>query len=256
MGWTDEADEAYFATYHSRERSMTSEEVPPSPPPLRGHIAMAADVFFTNLGLVLPIVLLAIFEGVVWGLIGGVLFFAYLTGLFGPGLPFASFFFFGGIWGFIGALITGFAAGIFLAILTSEARDAIIKKPYSLGGGWLQVRAKLQDVFPIAILLGVFSAFWSVVPFIGWLLEALTLGYFAFAFALVFTRNLEAYAALTQAMEWVERFANTDPIPILVVLVASILSLVPVLNILTLPYMVVLILLLGKDFRYFTRSQA
>jgi hypothetical protein len=196
-----------------------------------------------NLGLILPPVLLFIAEVIIAGVIVGVILATYFGAISAGGAGvLTSLFAFGGVLGAVTAFIVAVLTGIFVSILAVEARGAVLGQSYTIGAAWHEVRSRLTDVVFLAIIMAVVYAVLHFVPFIGWLLDALTLTYFITAYALLFARNLGVSNSLSEALNWLSKMGNTDALALIVFIVASILSAIPILNFFTLPYEMILVL--------------
>jgi type III secretory pathway component EscV len=209
----------------------------------QGRIEGAFNLFMKNLGLILPPVLLFIAEVIIGGVIVGVVLATYFGAMAAAGAGvLTSLFVFGGVLGAVAAFLVAVLTGIFVSILTAEARSAVLGQSYTIGAAWREVRSRLSDVVFLAVIMAVVYAVLHFVPFVGWLLDALTLTYFITAYALLFARNSSASNALGESLNWLSRMGNTDALALVVFIVASLLSAVPILNFFTLPYEVILVL--------------
>ncbi len=196
----------------------------------------ALNIFTKNLGLILPILILFIADLIVGAIVLAIALITLLHGGITPGSVVYSPLFFGGALVFVFGPVFWLLTGIFLSIVVVEARNAASSQGYSLSQAWGEVGSRLSDVIIMAVVLGVVNTLLGLIPFIGWLLESLFFAYIVVAEALMFTQNYSAPTVLSRAVEWVRSMADSDPLTLVVLIVASILSEIPILNIFTIPY--------------------
>lgn len=130
--------------------------------------------------------------------------------------------------------------GLFVSVVAVEARCAVLSQPYSLGQAWGEVRSRFEQVVIVAVVLGVVNAVLGLVPFVGWLLEALAFTYFLLVEATMFVQNVPATTAFNTAFSWASSMLDRDGLTAVLVFVAALLSEIPIVNIFTVPYALLL----------------
>lgn len=216
----------------------------------------ALNIFTKNLGLILPVLILFIADLIVGAIVGAIVLITVLHGVLTAGSVVYTPIFFGGAFAFVFGPVFWLLTGIFLSIVVVEARNAASSQGYSLSQAWGEVRSRLSDVIIMAVVLGVVNTLLGLIPFIGWLLDSLFFAYIVVAETLMFTQNSSASTALTRAVEWVRSMANSDALTLVVLIVASILSEIPILNFFTIPYaaLITLVYLFDNGVQRFTPS--
>lgn len=224
----------------------TPQTAQPGPQPAgyqqKSRAERAFSLFAKNLGLVLPMVLLLI----AYLVVAAILVLAVFAAVFGSratgGVFSTPILVAGGLSAAAAVILFAFwvLTGIFVSIVAVEARSVALSQAYTLSQAWAEVRSRLGDVVLVAVVLGVVGALLGLIPFIGWLLEAIVFSYFVLVEALMFTQNLSASAALGGALSWGGLLIDRDPLSAVVLLVAAILSEIPLINLFAVPYAVLL----------------
>jgi hypothetical protein len=205
----------------------------------------ALKILGSNLGLVLPILLLFIAQILVGG------FFALVLLAFGIHLGFHPFtvfpygFVVGSTLGIIAALAMGILTAIFVSILVVEARNAVMGVPYTIGEAWKEVKAKVEPVFVVVVVGAILFALWSFVPFIGFLLDLFTMMYLIMVFCVLFSQTGPHY--LSTGFNKLIQMASKDALTFVALFIASALSLIPIIDLLALPYAVLLCVLFIRE---------
>lgn len=207
----------------------------------------AINIFTKNLGLVLPMVILFVADIIVGAIVGVILLLVIFRGAFYTTalLPFP--FFFGGVIGAAIGFISWFLLGIFLALVMVEARSAVTGVPYSIGMARTEVTSRLGEVLIVSLILGIIGAVFSLVPFVGWLITGLALTYFIAVEALMFTRGMPASTAINNSYQALSELVSQDALTFVIILIAALLSGIPILNFFTVPYAALLLLVYMGD---------
>jgi hypothetical protein len=204
----------------------------------------ALSLLGSNLGLVLPLVVLFFIELVIFGIeiaaLSGMGRLS-LLGLFAGSASFLN-----AIYAIIGWTLTG----IFLSITIFEVSSAVQGGRYSLSSAWHEVSSRIGDVVIVSLVMGILDLAWSFVPLISWLLTALTLLYFIGVFEIMLVGVMPLERSFGRGIDFLKDMADNDATTLLVLIVAAILSVVPVLQIFSLTFAAILSLLyFGERFR-------
>ncbi|MEM0120682.1 MAG: zinc ribbon domain-containing protein [Thermoprotei archaeon] len=214
-------------------------QTPPSKPTPQGYQQSrperALNIFTKNLGLILPLLVLLVVDVIIFLIVGAIMFTAFLHGGF-PGPVFYTPIYYAGFLATVLGFLFWLLVGVFLSIVVVEARNAASGVGYSLSQAWREVRSRLSDVVIIAVVLGVVDGVLGFIPLAGWLFESLFFAYIVVAEGLMFTQNVSAFTALSRALGWVTSMADKDPLTLVVLVVASILSELPIINFFAVPY--------------------
>ncbi|PSN82453.1 hypothetical protein B9Q11_04305 [Candidatus Marsarchaeota G2 archaeon ECH_B_SAG-F08] len=230
--------------------SFSIQTAPPQPPTQgaqayqqpRYRFESALSVFTKNFGLIAPMVIFFVVDLIISAIVLAVLFLVFLHGSLYSASFVALPLVLGGVTGVILNFVSYFLLGIFASILIVEARNAVSNTPYSFRSARKEVSSRLSEVLPLCVILGVIAALFSFLPFLGWLLKGLLLMYFVAIEGLMFTRASRASSAISDAASLLSEVLNQDALSFVVILVASLLSVVPILNIFTLPYVALVLL--------------
>lgn len=193
-----------------------------------------------NLGLVLPVVVLVIGYILLLGTVTVLGVFAHLFPR--PGNPLALFpsFSFNGLLSLIALTFYGLLTGILLAILSAESKMAVAAQPYTMSAAWQEVRQKKEDVIILTVLGTALILLWSYVQVISPLLDVLTEFLLIVGFPVLLSNMPAGADFMSVTFRKIARIADEDPVSFLVLLAGSLVSLIPILNFVALPYSVVL----------------
>jgi len=220
----------------------------PNQPQRRGSRAeRALQLLASNLGLILPILLL-LFAQLVIGLIVGAIFFvvAPYRALVGRAVIFTPILGAGPLLGFLD-LVFWVLTGVFLSMVVVESRSVALSQSYTLGQAWGEVRSKINQVVLMGVILGVVNTILGLIPLVGWLLAALFFSYFVVVESLVFTRGVGLESAMSGALSLVRSMVDRDALTALALLVAAILSEIPLINLFAIPYASLLAVVYALD---------
>jgi len=207
----------------------------------------AVNIFTKNLGLILPMVILFIADIVVGAIVGVALLLIIYRGVLFTSTFLPLPFLFGGVIGAAVSFVSWFLLGIFLSLVVVESRNAVTGAPFSLSGARAEMTSRFGDVLLVSLILGAIGALFSFVPFVGWLITGLALMYFVVVESLMFTQGMPASSAISATYRWLSEMASQDGLSFVILLIAALLSGVPVLNFFTVPYATILLLVYLND---------
>lgn len=98
----------------------------------------------------------------------------------------------------------------------------------------------LGDSIVAGIALGLVIFVFSYIPIFGLLISSLVMMGLAFSFSLSERRGLKIADAMEQGFSIIPRALSYDPLSTLILYISCILSFIPILNILTIPFVAVL----------------
>jgi hypothetical protein len=182
-------------------------------------------------------IILFVLELIVGAIVGAAILVAFLhRGFPGTMVFYSPLYVYVGVLGSILTLVFWLLSGVFLAMVVVEARNASLSQGYNLSEAWAEVRSKIYDVALVAIILGIVNTVLGLVPFVGWLLEALFFAYVVVVECLIFTEKTGAIPAFSGALKWITSMMDRDALTLVVLIVAAILSEIPILNFFAVPY--------------------
>ncbi|WP_338604414.1 zinc ribbon domain-containing protein [Sulfolobus tengchongensis] len=209
---------------------------PPSQP---SRTTLAFDIFTRNLSIIVPAVIMLIIEIVLVAILGAI---TAGVGLISP----------------IAFTVVGLISSIILSIISSilfigtvhttvyMAQDAIRNVQPNLNASFYSARSSLSRLSVIAVILVVLGILlgisrsltltWIIVGLVGVLLYIISA-------SIVLNRTM----TITEAINWYSRAFNQDAISSLIILIGSIISLIPVLNLFAIPYTSILTYLMVRD---------
>ncbi|BBD72169.1 hypothetical protein HS1genome_0558 [Sulfodiicoccus acidiphilus] len=184
----------------------------------------ALDVLARSLGLILP-ALIGLLALIILGLVGGAIA-AAVTPIVGPlgATAVAAFF-----------DLLGEAVQVLVVYVTAfEVSSVISGGMADLRRAWQLTTSNASSVAPVALVLGLFDALLAFAHFPG-------------TFLLVGLANVVAFIAagflangtvpgIGRTLSWYADYFSLDGVSALILLVVSLLSLIPILDLLTIPY--------------------
>jgi hypothetical protein len=196
----------------------------------------ALELFTRNLGMIIP-ALLALIITVVLGFAIGLIAVALL--------PLISFTAIRGI-----AFVIGFIVGIVITFLIQleayESVDVMNGMVPDVGSAWRRTTANTGTILPTALLVGLIYGLLALagVP-AAFVIEGLVL-----ILAYVITSHLALGRAmgLGASLNWYSNSFSRDGNSAVVVLIGSILSTIPILNLFTIPYTSLLSTLMARNY--------
>ncbi|QIW24586.1 hypothetical protein EWF20_10880 [Sulfolobus sp. S-194] len=195
----------------------------------------AVNELFANYRLIILTLIIAIIGAIVVGII---------SLLLGLGLSISSIFGISSPYGIIARLILSVLVSIFymfaLAISTYS-----YKRYWDISRAFSNLGIFFSDVIIAGIALGLVNFVFSYIPVVGILISALVFTGLALSFS-ISERGKKIVDSMNEGFSTISTLIKIDAVSLLILYIASILSFVPILNILTIPYVAILASLLAK----------
>ncbi|BFH72170.1 hypothetical protein SJAV_01140 [Sulfurisphaera javensis] len=189
----------------------------------------AIEELFSNYKLIILTLIVAIIGGVITGIISLIFGFSLsVSSILGLYSPFS----------FIERLIILLIVGIFYMLALAISVYAY-KRRWDISMAFSNLSIYLSDVIIAGIAIGLVMFIFSFIPIIGTLIEAFVFMGLSLSFS-ISERGRKIVDSMEDGFSSVSRILSKDPLSLLILYIASILSLIPILNIITIPYVAIL----------------
>ena len=202
----------------------------------KGRVERAFDDLFSHLNLVIPLVLLFIFEIIVYVA-------AILASLGIAIFSFSSLTHISTTLFLIANLLIFLAYGVILFIVSFEGSRAINGQPYSVSEAMGKLKSNPGNVVALIVVFALVEVVLSIVPLVGDILMALALAYFVIAFI----QPVNLYSSLKKPLELFEMMSKDDSISLIILIILGLLSIVPLLYVFTVPAAILIALIYYQD---------
>ncbi|PVU77556.1 zinc ribbon domain-containing protein [Sulfolobus islandicus] len=213
---------------------------PQPPSPLQpDRLTTAFNIFTKNLSLILPPIIMLIIELVLAGILA-----AITVGIFfiSPTAALVTALIFSVILGIVYALIFSITVHTTTFMAQDSARG-IKPNTSSAFGNAMNTLSKLSSIIIVLVILGLLLGFTRFLGVLWIVLGLAGIPLFIISSATVLNRPM----SLTEAINWYSRAFNVDGAASAVILVGSLLSLIPIVNIFTIPYTAILTYIMVRD---------
>ncbi|QGA53211.1 zinc-ribbon domain-containing protein [Sulfolobus sp. E5-1-F] len=238
----DDANYCSRCGYPLPQQPVISSNYPSTPPPnpLRpDRITASLNIFTRNLSIIFPSIIMLIIEIILIAVLGAI------TAGIGLILP-VAFTVTAVIFSIIIGIIDAIIFSITVHTTTYMAQDAVMGTPLNLSTAFTKARNSLNRLYPIIAILVVLGILLGISRSVGlgWIIEGLV-GVLLYIYSA--SAVLNKPTSLSETLNWYSRAFSADAGGAIVMLIGSLFSLIPVLNIFVIPYTSILTYLMVKD---------
>lgn len=196
-------------------------------------VSDAVDELFSNYNLIVITLIIAIIGAIITGVVVLLLGFGItVSSIFGLSSPF----------GIIQRLILSLLVGIFYMLALASSIYSY-KRRWNISLAFSNLSVYLGDSIIAGIALGLVTFVFSFIPILGTLISALVFMGLALSFS-ISERGRKIVDAMEDGFSYISRLLSRDPLSLLILYIASIFCLVPVINIIIIPFVAILASLL------------
>ncbi|MEM3351149.1 MAG: zinc ribbon domain-containing protein [Saccharolobus sp.] len=228
------ADDANYCS--SCGYPLSSSQPPFSPSPSPDRLSAAFNIFTRNLSMIMPTIILLIIEVILAAIIG---VFGFILAPTALAIPIVT------LLGIISGIIDAILFSITIHTTMYMAHDAINNISPNLNNAFSRARStlyRLYTIIAILIVIGIIGVFAGI--FVSWFLVGLV-GIILYIISA--SVILDKQSSITAAIDWYGKALNRDAGGALVILIGSLFSLIPIINIFAIPYTSILAYLMVRD---------